>query len=538
MKSLLSLLKAFYAENGDVVWGAAAFQCLFSVIIIIVLPNVITKIVKSTRSSEELRRQLLKVTLLLLFVAGLATGKSYFQMRLYPRLSQFVSLYLVDALFKKHQAVGDLGDISVLIDKIDALKTSIHNLAYFVFAHLIPRCIALLIACGALFLMNGAVGAVFTSFLGAQVVSVLFTGRCIDAGGNTEQLKSNVCVHLEDIFRNGEVVRTTHGAHNNELHTFKNLNDIVVDSENAINRCTFKYQLINYGLIFAMVLSTFYVIYKENKAGRLSGEHTTQSILMVLAAVSAISDVLLSMPDVVARIGAIYMNEAFLNDIVKFKETAEPPREKPASFDIAFRGVHFAYPSTEHALLENLTLTIPEGALCAVYGPSGSGKSTMMRMIYGLEKPTRGDVTIGGLKPVLVQPWMCFIVQNTLTLFRRSIYENITYGMENVSVADVEREISQFNLQSVFGNLNEDYLLRADATKLSGGQKKVVHLIRAKMKSDSRIILLDEPSTGLDEESRDKVLEFIKSFRALGKTCIVITHDPKVRDVCSSVISM
>lgn len=182
-------------------------------------------------------------------------------------------------------------------------------------------------------------------------------------------------------------------------------------------------------------------------------------------------------------------------------------------------------------VLEGLDLRVPRGAISVVLGGSGSGKSTMLRLLLGLEDYDRGSVRLlgqevkdlsrSGHAELMMQLGMLF--QFGALLDSMTVYENVSFALRYVRHMPEEqiRHIVRENLLMV--GLKEVQHLYP--SQLSGGMRKRVALARA-ISHQPKILLVDEPTTGLDPIMADTINELILQMRErLGVTVLCITHD-------------
>lgn len=163
------------------------------------------------------------------------------------------------------------------------------------------------------------------------------------------------------------------------------------------------------------------------------------------------------------------------------------------------------YKSYEKVVLENFNLKVDFGDRIAVIGSSGEGKTTLMRVITGLEEIDSGEV-IGDVK-------MSTVFQEDRLIENLSAVDNVLLVLEDVDRSFVESELLELGIT--------DWKQRV--SEMSGGMKRRVAIARA-MLYDSRLVILDEPIKGLDEENRAKTIDYINS-RLNGRALLLITHD-------------
>ncbi|MGB7301754.1 MAG: energy-dependent translational throttle protein EttA [Burkholderiaceae bacterium] len=200
-------------------------------------------------------------------------------------------------------------------------------------------------------------------------------------------------------------------------------------------------------------------------------------------------------------------------DYQKRNETQEifiPVAERLGDSVIEFKGVSKAY--GERLLIDNLSFTVPPGAIVGIIGPNGAGKSTIFRMINGVEQPDSGEIKIGAT----VQ--LAYVDQSREALNGdKSVWEEISDGLDIINVGRFEMPsrayIGRFNFKG------QDQQKRVG--DLSGGERGRLHLAATLLKGGN-VLLLDEPSNDLDVETlrslEDALLEFAGS-------ALVISHD-------------
>lgn len=194
---------------------------------------------------------------------------------------------------------------------------------------------------------------------------------------------------------------------------------------------------------------------------------------------------------------------------------------------IEFRDVHKSFGNLE--VLKGIHLKIEKGQVVTLIGPSGSGKSTILRCMNLLERPTSGQVLIGGKDITLPKTDIQAIRKNIGMVFQHfnlfphmTVMENMTYAPVKVNGLDkAAAEAKAMELLKMVG-LTE----KADAYpgKLSGGQKQRIAIARA-LAMEPQIMLFDEPTSALDPEMVKEVLEVIKDLAHTGITMALVTHE-------------
>lgn len=196
--------------------------------------------------------------------------------------------------------------------------------------------------------------------------------------------------------------------------------------------------------------------------------------------------------------------------------------------NITFNDVSFRYPQMEIYALKSVNLTIKKGQSIGIIGTSGAGKSTLIDLLLGLLTPTHGQILLDGAPFSDRAAWVtkfAYIPQN-IYLLDASIKQNIIFG-ELESFVDqprLHKAIQMAQLENVISNLPRgvDTHIGENGIKLSGGQRQRIALARA-FYHEREIIVMDEATAALDNETEHAVVESIKHLHQI-KTLIIIAH--------------
>jgi len=221
------------------------------------------------------------------------------------------------------------------------------------------------------------------------------------------------------------------------------------------------------------------------------------------------------------RIQEVLESESRVRDLPAAGQA--PPFEGRIEFD----RVSFSYGS-DIQILKDVSLRIEPGQVAAIVGPSGTGKTTIASLIARFFDPQSGEVKIDGvdvrrftLKSLRDQ--ISFVLQDTL-LFRGTIWENIAYGRPDAPPEDTIRAAELANAHDFIVNMPHGYgtMVGERGVTLSGGQRRRIAIARAIVRN-SPILILDEPTTGLDAASERAVVEALDRLMK-GRTTLIIAH--------------
>lgn len=195
--------------------------------------------------------------------------------------------------------------------------------------------------------------------------------------------------------------------------------------------------------------------------------------------------------------------------------------------DIEFDNVSFSY-TPDTPVLKDVSFTIKAGELAALVGPTGAGKTSIISLIPRFYEPTAGAVKIDGMdirryRQRSLRQQISFVLQETM-LFHAPVWQNIAYGRPEATRSEIIRAAELANASDFIEKLPEGYdtIIGERGMTLSGGQRQSVAIARAILRKNS-ILILDEPTTGLDSASERLVFEALDRL-IQGKTAIVIAH--------------
>ena len=177
--------------------------------------------------------------------------------------------------------------------------------------------------------------------------------------------------------------------------------------------------------------------------------------------------------------------------------------------------------------VDDVNLTVPHGKFVCLLGPSGCGKTTLLRMIAGLEEPTRGQIILDGedITPVPTHKRNLGMVFQSLALFPHlSVGDNIAYALR---IRGASKEEQKNRVEELLKLIHLPGFADRPVAKLSGGQRQRVAIARA-LALSPKLFLLDEPMSALDAKLRESMqVELRQLQQRLGITTFVVTHDQR-----------
>ena len=211
------------------------------------------------------------------------------------------------------------------------------------------------------------------------------------------------------------------------------------------------------------------------------------------------------------------------------QQPATSSEKSPGAPAVAFRNLHFAYPTRPDVpVLRGLDLEVQEGQQAALVGASGAGKSTVVQLLYRFHDPQQGQLLIRGQD---ARDWslqelrgrMAWVPQDVV-LFGRSILDNIHYGRPEASDEEVRRSAEDANAWEFIERFPDGWNTQVGerGVQLSGGQRQRIAIARAMLR-DPKLLVLDEATSSLDPESEGLVQGALEKLMQ-GRTSLVIAH--------------
>lgn len=213
---------------------------------------------------------------------------------------------------------------------------------------------------------------------------------------------------------------------------------------------------------------------------------------------------------------------------------AKGSNEETISGKVEFSKVGFRYPGSDLAVLEDINFTVQPGQRVAILGSTGSGKSSLVQLILRLQEPTEGAVNMDGrnireMDSTLLLESIGYVPQEVI-LFSGTVRENIAWGREDATLAEIQEAARQAQIHDTIESLPHGYetMLGQRGVNLSGGQKQRLSIARALVRRPS-ILILDDSTSALDTRTEAALL---KELDTLSCTTFLITQ--KIRGAASA----
>lgn len=262
------------------------------------------------------------------------------------------------------------------------------------------------------------------------------------------------------------------------------------------------------------------------------GSLTLGSLLVFLTFLSQLLSPVRSLTQFITSISAASAGAERIIELLEIPllpDVADNPAVAAVGGAVRFDRVSYRYPGAEQAALRDVSFRVAPGQSLAIVGASGAGKSTIARILLRLIEADTGAMSIGDANiaresAATTRSRMAVVLQDAL-VFAGSIRENIARGKPGATFDEIQRAARQADAHDFIMALPHGYetAIGQGGADLSGGQRQRLAIARALIR-DASILLLDEPTTGLDAASADRIMQPIRRLLQ-DRTSIVISHD-------------
>lgn len=293
--------------------------------------------------------------------------------------------------------------------------------------------------------------------------------------------------------------------------------------------------------IFLVIIGT-YLIHSDDPASKITMGALIATVILSGRALSPLGQI----AGLAVRFQQAWVALKSVNGIVERPSEREPARKyitlKQINGNIKFQNVSFAYNQDSSSVVKNLSFEIKPGEKVGILGRIGSGKSTTLKLAAGLYSAEQGSITLDNVDIRQIDPHylrnQILLLEQQPRLFLGSLRENLDLArMDGFSSdQDLIMALQRFGLDKVIKKHPRglDMSLGENGLGLSGGQKQIVALARMTMRNP-KIVLLDEPTTGLDQYSEIQALNAISAW-CRSRTLLVVTHRPQVLSIVNRII--
>jgi ATP-binding cassette subfamily B protein len=337
---------------------------------------------------------------------------------------------------------------------------------------------------------------------------------------------AHVSGDLTDVVNNIGLVRVFGSAQREQERLERKIGD-EIEAQRASLQSLERLRLLHAVSVFAVTAGVLVRAVYLWQQGQISTGDVVLTTSLGFTVLHASRDFAMSAVDLIQQFAKLREAVAVLGLPHEMKDAPNAAPLRVRRGDVVFRNVSFRYPNGQ-LILSGFTLEVPAGQRVGLVGRSGAGKSTLLALLQRFYDPDQGEVVIDGQNIATVTQQSLrealAIVQQDISLFHRSILENLRYGRPEASDEEVYRAVEAAHCTEFINGLPQgfDTVVGERGTKLSGGQRQRLAIARAFLR-DAPIVLLDEATSALDTESEQSIQEALARL-CKGRTVIAIAH--------------
>jgi len=417
-------------------------------------------------------------------------------------------------------SAGRVGEVSVLASRgvLQAMSVIAHLLAPFISACVTPLTIVVVMLA-----FNWQMG--LAALVAAPIVAAIqvWTGRSMAADDAERAERDHEATGRVIEYLQAQPVLRAGGRTGERFHL---LDDSLQELQRASRRSTLSALPGVVGLTL-VVQAMFTVLLVLGTYLALGGNIGAAEVLAILVLAARCADPLLSLSDIGGRLRSTRSVLAGLDAVLRTEPLPEAPEPiRPVGHALEFESVAFQHGG--RTVIDNLSLSVPEGQRLAVVGPSGAGKSTLLQLLARFYDVDAGVVRVGGVdvraidtKELMAQ---IAIVFQDVYLFDGTIEENVRLGRPDADEAEVRAAATAARLDEVIERLPGGWETNVGegGALLSGGERQRISIARALLKN-APIVLLDEVTSALDPVNEAAVHEGIERLMT-GRTVVLVAH--------------
>jgi len=448
------------------------------------------------------------------------TASSYIMNILMPKFKQYIRKFFITEIMDRYKTNFQELKLGDMITKIIKSPYVLEDIFYMFKDVVVRNIITIISIFGYLCYYNIRLGLIFGICMTVIIgLSLCYLSSCRDNVKNMETLYDKTHEEIEDTFSNLISIYTAR-KYKAETERISNIDDQLYNNVQLMNKCKNKYRIV-FTLIFIITIIILnYMGYKLYLKKTMKLE-TFISVFIINYSLLGI------FMGFFRELNDLMHSSVNINLIIDYLNNQLPKRiklslnknniplllnanNKPIEgMKIQFKNVKFKYDNKSPYILNGINLTITPLETIIIQGHIGSGKSTLSKLLLKFITNYEGEILINGksnknMNVDDLREKIMYIPQHP-NLFNRTLKENLLYGVTNYTIEDILKKLTNVDLHDIrdkFKSIMNNKVGKL-GSKLSGGQRQLVWILRS-MFNNSKIVILDEPTSSLDEESKKK----------------------------------
>lgn len=503
----------------------------------VLLPQLYGKVLGNLKTNQPIRRYLVPIIVLLLIVQTLYFSNDMLEVHLYPKFHAFLRDITLDYVVQTKSTNLTEIESGKLIAKLIRFPAVFASFIDDFRNAIVPFIIIYIIVIVYMYIKDKYLG-LFILIIATIVTALTFISMrsCNVYSQKRDVLYYKLFDHVDEILRNIISVLNNNRYQDEKRH----LDSYQIQYVDYCRRalwCVTKYKFIVF-VAFAIIMFLFVTrtgkLYTTNLLDHAS---LITIVIIMLFFFGTLMKHTALFKDLMYRYGTISECLEMFNNGVNNKRP-EPLQSKwqelnsaQVPYCLELNQISYSYDGIKPAL-QQISLQIRCRENIAIMGQIGSGKSTLLKLLMKYKRPTTGELYLNGipysqLPEHELRAKIGYTAQNSI-LFNRSILENIRYSNKNATTEQVQHMIDHYGLTEFFKRfpMGLDTKAGINGSNLSGGEKQIIWILRVILQ-DPQIVLLDEPTSAMDEATKEYILKLLMMVTK-EKTVLCITHDANI----------
>lgn len=540
--TLTDIIKGFIAKNKNLFMIYVVFLLLLP-LQDIGMPHMFGKLIQSIKDKRNLTYPLIAIITIMVIMQIGYSFADYVEIKMFPAIQkhtrELMMSHLMDIQRTNYEELK-LGEITTKLIKLPA--------AVYIYIDqwknlFVPQTIVFMVAITYFFMHEKLIGISLLILAVSLIVTIIISMRkCEKVSKQRDKSFNEIYEEVDDVLRNVVTVLNFE-QERQEVDRIdvkhKAYQELCEDSLH----CALRVRYIFLPIILGYLIFFTYYSYSRVQQKKLELAVFVSMFIIMLQLTGTMWRVIGSVKDMVVRWGIIQESlDVFRKCPRRNRPTETLPHHVPG---IVFKNVGYSYKDQSGAqrlVMEHFDVWLRPQQRVLMIGKIGSGKTTILRLIMKYLEPQHGEIFIDGVpyydvSPEYIRKRVGYIPQNPI-LFNRTIFENITYGLENVTREDVTTLLYKLGVSELVDKTTHglDTDVGKYGSKLSGGQRQIVWIVRTMLQNPD-IVVMDEPTSAIDENTKDTV-QLLLSMVMQAKTVIMVTHDPFLTRFADRIIEI
>jgi len=480
-----------------------------------------------------------------------STINEFIDIELFPVFQKYVSLKILTYVFE--QSSVNLQDIfnGKILSTIAHFPKTLYNYMDSFKSNFLPQFLVFIIAFIYITLVHKYLGWIVLAII--VVYYFLAYKTMTQCNGLAELREKNLITmneNIDDVLSNVVGILNSNSK-DTELRNLAAYFDRYQELSLKTIKCTIKYKFILMPILLFSLLGFITVGYQLCMQKKLKIEGFIVTIIIYLYIFNSIIGTIDSFRDASLREGMLKENIKIFNSMPAEHINQGPITNPSPKSYLYFDHVNYSYgqadTQTQKIVLKDFTLDVKQGEKLLIIGQIGSGKTTILKLLMRYKTPMSGHIYYRGvpfenISREEIRHKIGYIPQTPI-LLNRTLYENIVYGADTNAAAtgsptkqDVINMIKYLQLDHIFTEDRLDQMVGKHGSKLSGGQRQVVWILRV-LVQDPEILLMDEPTSAIDKETKtfiDRLFKLVMQNR----TVIIVSHDEYMSKIVDRTIKL